>query len=370
MKKTTLDSIKKTVFLISRSIFRLFYGRHVWLICDRKNEAGDNGEIFFEYLQNKPIKSYFAISKSSPEYDRLKQIGKVIDYDSFFHKFLLIVCDAHISSQDNHMRNHIETPQFFLQHGVINNDLHNYINSFAHDNLYIHASAAPEAESLERTPYNIKEGHVLLTGMPRYDILENDPQKLILFAFTWRSYLNISDSKSFFESDYFLNIKNIFTDKDIIETAEAKGYKLCYKVHPVYKDFCKCLDLPKCIEEYTGSYKDFFKYGNLLITDYSSVAFDFSYLHKPVLYYQFDKDTFYHSNIVEKGYFDVNTMGFGPVTETFETFKKEFINLINNDCKMNPEYVERADNFFAFRDKNNCKRVYDEIYSILYKTEV
>ena len=59
-------------------------------------------------------------------------------------------------------------------------------------------------------------------------------------------------AKSFFESDYFLNIKNIFTDKDIIETAEANGYKLCYKVHPVYKDFCKCLDLQKCIEDKFG----------------------------------------------------------------------------------------------------------------------
>ncbi|MEX6101942.1 CDP-glycerol glycerophosphotransferase family protein [Mammaliicoccus sciuri] len=33
-----------------------------------------------------------------------------------------------------------------------------------------------------------------------------------------------------------------------------------------------------------------FKESKLMITDYSSVAFDFSFLEKPVIYYQFDRD--------------------------------------------------------------------------------
>src|SRR6185437_10470438 len=30
----------------------------------------------------------------------------------------------------------------------------------------------------------------------------------------------------------------------------------------------------------------------VLVTDYSSVGFDFSFLHRPVLYYQFDQERF------------------------------------------------------------------------------
>ena len=30
----------------------------------------------------------------------------------------------------------------------------------------------------------------------------------------------------------------------------------------------------------------------VLVTDYSSVGFDFSFLHRPVLYYQFDQEHF------------------------------------------------------------------------------
>ena len=28
---------------------------------------------------------------------------------------------------------------------------------------------------------------------------------------------------------------------------------------------------------------------------------------------------------------------------------------------MKPEYVEKVDNFFAYTDRNNCKRIYDAI---------
>ena len=34
------------------------------------------------------------------------------------------------------------------------------------------------------------------------------------------------------------------------------------------------------------------KESKLMITDYSSVAFDFSFLNKPVIYYQFDRNEF------------------------------------------------------------------------------
>ena len=88
--------------------------------------------------------------------------------------------------------------------------------------------------------------------------------------------------------------------------------------------------------------EDIQKYFNkcdLMITDYSSVAFDFAYLRKPIIYYQFDKEKFRKLQYAE-GYFDYETMGFGDV--------------IVNDA-------ERENSFFIYHDKNNCKRVYEAI---------
>ena len=45
----------------------------IWIINDRRDKAGDNGEYFFRYLylrQPKGIKIYFAIKKDCNDYKR------------------------------------------------------------------------------------------------------------------------------------------------------------------------------------------------------------------------------------------------------------------------------------------------------------
>ena len=94
----------------------------------------------------------------------------------------------------------------------------------------------------------------------------------------------------------------------------------------------------------------------MLITDYSSVSFDFAYNKKPVIYYQYADD--YH---FQETFFDYETMGFGEVISE----EDKLIDVINeyliNNCEMSDEYKKRVDNFFKFKDKNNCKRIYNAI---------
>lgn len=56
------------------------------------------------------------------------------------------------------------------------------------------------------------------------------------------------------------------------------------------------------------SYRDAFAEGSMMITDYSSVAFEFAYLRKPIVYYQFDKKAFFEKHTYRKGYFDYEKM--------------------------------------------------------------
>lgn len=92
-----------------------------------------------------------------------------------------------------------------------------------------------------------------------------------------------------------------------------------------------------------------------MITDYSSVAFDFAYIKKPLIYYQNDD---YH---YEKGYFDYETMGFGDIIQTEEELIDKIIEYIENNCQMEEKYQKRVDKFFKYTDKNNSKRVYEWI---------
>ena len=103
-------------------------------------------------------------------------------------------------------------------------------------------------------------------------------------------------------------------------------------------------------------YQDLFNNSSLLITDYSSVSFDFSYIKKPIIYYQYAND--YNFN---ERYFDYETMGFGEIVK----LEDDLINLIKeyleNNCEMKEKYFSRVVDFYKFLDRNNSKRVYDFI---------
>ena len=105
-----------------------------------------------------------------------------------------------------------------------------------------------------------------------------------------------------------------------------------------------------------STYQQLFNNSSLLITDYSSVAFDFAYIKKPVLYYQYSDD--YH---FEETFFDYETMGFGEVIDDIDTLTDTIAEYLDNGCKMKKEYVNRVDSFYKFKDRDNCKRVYNEI---------
>ena len=109
---------------------------------------------------------------------------------------------------------------------------------------------------------------------------------------------------------------------------------------------------------------DLLKKCSLLITDYSSVAMDFAYLNKPVIYYQFDYKKF-RKNHLEEGYFSYVHDGFGEVIKN----QTQLINLIENyifsNYKLKENYQNRINDFFDLRDSNNCERTYNAILELI-----
>ena len=116
-------------------------------------------------------------------------------------------------------------------------------------------------------------------------------------------------------------------------------------------------DIPPEIKVSTEeSYQELFNNSSVLITDYSSVFFDFAYLKKPVIYYH-PTDNYHYV----ESYFDYETMGFGDVIDNQDDLFIKLDEYLSNGCQMEDKYKKRVDDFFVYRDKNNCKRVYDWI---------
>lgn len=57
-------------------------------------------------------------------------------------------------------------------------------------------------------------------------------------------------------------------------------------------------------------------------------------------------------------------MGFGDVVTDKDTLVDKLINCMENNCLMDTKYINRVNQFYKYTDKENCKRVYQQIVSL------
>ena len=78
--------------------------KEIWLINDRFNKAGDNGEFFFRYLKKKNPKDIdfnFVISQNCSDYQRIKELGNVLYPGSKGYNQTFLIADKIITSTSN-----------------------------------------------------------------------------------------------------------------------------------------------------------------------------------------------------------------------------------------------------------------------------
>lgn len=369
---------------------RSFRSRPLWLFADRVNKADDNGRALFEYCSSLPKtedspRMVFAIQKGAPEEAELKKIGEVIDILSLKYKAYFMLAEFIISAYRTkaqrmpfstnvirRLKPEVNHPRFvYLRHGISYNDLSADVG-IAQVNARILCTSTPqEYESIFRLPYGYSKDEARLVGMPRYDKLYEAATKSIVMMPTWRRTM-VTRTHAFeheaiagFEDSAFCKTyRALFNDVRLRDACARLGYSLELMMHPnmvaQIKDFApgehvKILPL-------STRYRDVFASAGIVLTDYSSVAFDVAYLKKPVVYFQFDKDEFFGAQYTP-GYFITERDGFGEVEYTVDSVVDRLIEYMENGAKMKPEYVARVEKFFAFTDKNNCKRVYEAILS-------
>lgn len=386
--QSVLDLRKE--ILEARALIKQYSHKKIWLISDRVNVAGDNGEAFFRYMAEKKdpnIEFYFVINEKSPDYKRLKQIGNVVAQNSRQHKVLHLLAEYIISSQgeeyvfnpfyqdgsDELLKDLISVPKFiFLQHGVIKDDLSGWLTRFEKNIYGFITAAVPEYQSILDYDYCYSENEVWLTGLPRHDLLYHDEKKYITIMPTWRSYL-VRDSgqlaektvvDNFSETDFFKFYDSLLNDERLLSAAEEYGYTIAFKPHPHFTSglgyFSK--DPRVIFFDRDKPYKELFAESDLMITDYSSSVMDFVYLRKPVVYCHFDSEEFFSGkHTYEKGYFDYERDGFGEVTYDLNSLVDKVIEYMKNNCKLSSFYEKRIDQFFAYNDHNNCERLYNKL---------
>lgn len=194
------------------------------------------------------------------------------------------------------------------------------------------------------------EKKMLEFGYPRNDILYNPNQeeyaksiktklgipldkKVILYAPTWRDdeyygpgkykfqlKLNLEEMQEHLGEEYIILLRMHYFIANNIDTANVNGF--AYNLSK-YDDIA-----------------ELYLISDLLITDYSSVFFDYANLQRPILFYTYDLEKY--RDTLRGFYINIEEDVPGPLLKT----TNEVINAIKNIDMIQEEYKDRYDKFY------------------------
>lgn len=364
----------------------------IWLVSDRGVAARDNGEALYRYLLDQadvPADVYFVIAKQSHDYDRIVGLGgKVLRQGSLSHQLMFLFASKVISSQadietDNpyirQIDHYVDLFRFdfvFLQHGVIRHDLSGWLNRFEKNIALFITSSEAEYQSLLDLPYYYDKTHLLLSGLPRYDLLENHPTNKIMLAPTYRKRLvrKKTDKNGirgydpeFKNTEYRRFYNSLINNERLRGALKDNGMEGELYLHPNFAFQAPDFDENEqfAVKRFPHNYQQAISQSVLFVSDFSSVVFDFAYLKKPVVYAQFDRKTFFDDQLYTKSsFFDDGVDGFGPVAVTLDDVVDQIVEIIEGGCIMEDKYKQKVDEFYRWHDRGARARVYRAILAM------
>ncbi|MEC3654392.1 CDP-glycerol glycerophosphotransferase family protein [Bacillus siamensis] len=145
-----------------------------------------------------------------------------------------------------------------------------------------------EMADVFKKSFGIRDAQLLKTGVPLTDVYyeENKPEperkwpkKIILYAPTFRDY----DMQSF---------RLPFTEEQLINELNGE-YMLLVKLHPAVLHHISASFESESIKNVSDMrLHDLLKAADILITDYSSVPFEFALLNKPIFFFTYDLEEY------------------------------------------------------------------------------
>lgn len=355
----------------------------VWVIGEKSYKAQDNGYHFFKYMRThhpeKPV--YYIIEKNSKEAKNVLPLGNVIFYNSAEHFKIMLqadyICTTHhpeliYPTTSKIYTRKIKAIKVFLQHGVLGTknlcDINgNQLKDF---NVDLFITSSNREKEIVVKDLNFFSKQVAVTGLARFDELFNPNSEVknqILIIPTWRDWLTSIDQLK--TSEYLKRMNNLLHSQQLKEIAD-KGTDIVFCLHPNMQPFIDYFNVPNYvtrIKQGEVNVQKLIKESKLMITDYSSVAFDFSFLNKPVIYYQFDRNEFLGK---EGSHIDIEQELPGIIVNSQDTLERELDNLQKKQFVIDASLKKRINRFIAYKDQHNCERIFDAITSFKKTSKV
>lgn len=235
---------------------------------------------------------------------------------------------------------------------------------------YFNCASQYEYE-LKLNKWKIPEKKLILTGFPRFDRYPpNQPSKEvknILMMMTWREWLFNLTKEEFIESPYFKNTTGLLKHQGIQQLLTDHNLHLNIALHPFMKKFesyftgltdnehgIKFLDFNQETIEYSIDHND------MLLTDITSVSWDFLYLNKPIIFYMFDQQEY----LEKRGtYLNLDSDLYGYKADSIDHVYEYLKKIIEEKITYN-EWYPKASDYIDYFDQDNCKRLTERVMGL------
>ena len=373
---------------------RFLYNKTDYLLADFlfENRAPGDAFILFKEMIKQNLSAHYVTERkdiynkySNNDKDKLNIIpinnklynitGDTLEkYLNLFLRLKVVVSGAEFYSYYN-IFYYIEYINFIcLGHGV------NYFKPFLYSDYYgnkrYNKIILPSDKIIQiAKKYGWTEDNIIKIGLPRWDIfdnyhnnikmLSNEKKKLInkyiFIMFTWRGLIKGEDISPY----YFNNILKILNNNDLNMALKKNNIFILISLHHnlLYmgnliksNNFIKYIkqeDILECLAK-----------SSLIISDFSSVIFDFIYQNKPFIIYIPDFEDPNISNLYTEDYINaINYVQNNSIFSenrfiTIEDTVKKIIFYINNNFQ-NEKNLTNYYNFFQFKRKNNIDSLID-----------
>ena len=380
-------NIKIETFMLSkRSHYYMKYGvgldrmfhrnKDIWLVGERYNTAQDTGYHFFKYCrENHPnLKIYYVIDRGAKDVENLKGLGNVVYSGTLKHARLSALANVFIGSHDldyflslkgSDLDNYTHGKRVFLQHGVLGRKNVEYHKNYYQYPFHLFCVSSKPEKRLVQNKMNYNPDEVKVTGLARFDRLlsEHETKNHILFIPTWREWL--TNEKRLKESIYFDKYQSLLNNPKLHELLDQYDMTLNfyphYRMQPYVREFQQLhTDRVKVIELGERNVQDLLMESKLMITDYSSVSFDFTYMSKPVVFYHFDSATFFKNGMLRP----IKETFLGDVCKTEDEVIQSIEDYMKNGFREKERVNQEKKHIFSKIDQKNNKRIFDQIKKI------
>ncbi|MBQ9271940.1 MAG: glycosyltransferase [Alphaproteobacteria bacterium] len=302
-----IQLVRKNYKKYPKDTYLLFDNLH-----DETAEAIDAYTLFIK-MREKNLRAFYVLRKQTALYQKLATENKleniiVLNFSIHTHpnefvqkihqvlyrtKCIITAFGETNETVDTFFKRHPSWQYIFIQHGPTFLKESVLYKGYLKPEKYDKYMVCSNREENLFLKYKFPKEELIKVGLPRWDLLKNQPkpkEKSILLMMTWRSLNKVTFENSLYKKNLLSLLHNeklhSYLSQNDITLYFAPHHALLYIAHIDFD-----LSNEKNIQIIdTQNISRYIRKCSCLLTDFSSVAFDFMFQNKPVIFYTLDKD--------------------------------------------------------------------------------